>query len=50
VETLELVIQKNYRYLKSIMEDFQEKCRLATSPLAPRLFTDLTLSRDSNQV
>ena len=43
VETLELVIQKNYRYLKSIMEDFQEKCRLATSTTdaPPGLFTEI---------
>ena len=43
VETLELVIQKNYRYLKSIMEDFQEKCRLATSTTGapPGLFTEI---------
>jgi hypothetical protein len=43
VETLELVIQKNYRYLKSIMEDFQEKCRLATSTpgAPPELFTEI---------
>jgi len=43
VETLELVIQKNYRYLKGIMEDFQEKCRLAASATgaAPGLFTEI---------
>jgi len=43
VETLELVIHKNYRYLKSIMEDFQEKCRLATSTTdaPPGLFTEI---------
>jgi len=43
VETLELVIQKNYKYLKSIMEDFQEKCRLATSTTGapPGLFTEI---------
>jgi hypothetical protein len=43
VETLELVIQKNYRYLKSIMEDFQEKCRLAASTTSapPGLFTEI---------
>jgi hypothetical protein len=43
VETLELVIHKNYRYLKSIMEDFQEKCRLATSSTGapPGLFTEI---------
>jgi hypothetical protein len=37
------VIQKNYKYLKNIMEDFQEKCRLATSTTAapPRLFTEV---------
>lgn len=34
VESLEQVIQKNYKYLKSIMEDFQKKCRLATSTTA----------------
>jgi hypothetical protein len=41
VESLEQVIQKNYKYLKSITGDFQEKCRLATSTTAtpPRLFT-----------
>ena len=43
VESLEQVIQKNYKYLKSIMEDFQEKCRLATSTTAapPRLFIEI---------
>jgi hypothetical protein len=43
VETLELVIQENYKYLKSIMEDFQDKCRLAasTTGVAPRLFTQI---------
>ncbi|MGQ9646728.1 MAG: hypothetical protein ACUVWO_09340 [Thermodesulfobacteriota bacterium] len=30
-ETLERVIQKNYQFLKDIMADFQEKCRLAAS-------------------
>ena len=43
VETLELVSHKNYKYLKSIMEDFQDKCRLATSTpgAAPGLFTEI---------
>jgi hypothetical protein len=43
VESLELVIQRNYKYLKSIMADFQEKCRLATSTHAapPRLFIEI---------
>ena len=43
VESLEQVIQKNYKYLKSITGDFQEKCRLATSTTAtpPRLFTEI---------
>ena len=43
VETLELVIQKNYKYLKSIMEDFQDKCGLAASApgTAPGLFTEI---------
>jgi hypothetical protein len=43
VETLELVIQKNYRYLKSIIEDFQNKCRLAASaPGGPTgVFTEI---------
>ena len=43
VESLELVIQRNYKYLKSIAEDFQEKCRLATSATAapPRLFIEI---------
>jgi hypothetical protein len=43
VESLEQVIQKNYKYLKSIMEDFQEKCRLATSTVAapPRDFIEI---------
>jgi hypothetical protein len=37
------VIQKNYKYLKSIMEDFQDKCRLAASATgaAPGLFTEI---------
>jgi hypothetical protein len=40
---LELVIQKNHKYLKSIMEDFQEKCRRATSSTGapPGLFTEI---------
>ena len=43
VESLELVIQRNYKYLKSIMGDFQEKCRLATSTSAapPGLFIEI---------
>jgi len=43
VETLELVIQKNYKHLKDTMEDFQEKCRLATSTTGapPGLFTEI---------
>lgn len=43
VETLEMVIQKNYKYLKSIMEDFQEKCRLAASTTGapPGLFAEI---------
>jgi hypothetical protein len=43
VESLEQVIQKNSKYLKGIMEDFQEKCRLATSTVAapPRLFIEI---------
>jgi hypothetical protein len=43
VETLELVIQKNYKYLKNIMKDFQKKCRLAASTTGapPRLFTEI---------
>ena len=43
VESLELVIQRNYKYLKSITEDFQEKCRLATSANAapPGLFIEI---------
>jgi len=43
VESLEQVIQKNYKYLRSMTEDFQEKCRLATSTTAapPRLFIEI---------
>jgi hypothetical protein len=43
VESLEQAVQKNYKYLRSIMEDFQEKCRLATTTTAvpPRLFTEI---------
>ncbi len=43
VESLELVIQKNYKYLRGITEDFQEKCRLAISTTAapPGLFTEI---------
>ena len=43
VESLELVIQKNYKYLKSVMEDFQDKCRIAasTTGAAPGLCTEI---------
>jgi hypothetical protein len=43
VESLELVIQKNYEYLKNITGDFQKKCSLATSTNAapPRLFVEI---------
>ena len=43
VESLELVIQRNYRYLRGITEDFQEKCRLVISTTAapPGLFTEI---------
>jgi hypothetical protein len=43
VETLELVIQKNYKYLKRIMKDFQKKCRLvaSTTGAPPGLFTEI---------
>jgi len=43
VETLEMVIQKNYKYLKSIVGDFQEKCRLSasTTGVPPGLFTEI---------
>jgi hypothetical protein len=43
IESLELVIQKDYEYLKSITGDFEEKCRLATSTVAapPRDFIEI---------